>query len=174
LGFAIGVGYHCAMFRPICLVLCLAAGFGLAACVTFTSPSMLHGSPESIEGWLTGAPSRSWTPVDPDRRIDLPPQSVQPAAQMLFDREAMQLDPDSFARLVPGKPWPSETGRVPYLLRGVALDEPQGTLRVLEDGNDILVQYEGPRAKARAIPYPVIVLAPQAPTNLYVRISLFD
>jgi hypothetical protein len=168
------LSYGAAMNRVFKVLVIAACAGLLGTCSSVIATVGFEQNRDSIESWITGAPSRAWTPIEPGRRIDLPVQSVMPAAQLLYDREALQLNPDNFARLVPGRPWPSETGRVPYLLRGVALDEPQGTLKVLESGNDILVQYEGPQAKARAIPLPVIVLMPAAPTNLYVRISLFD
>ena len=153
-------------------VLIALAAFALAGCITWSD---FHYRPKSIEGWLTsGAPSHAWTPVEPDRKIDLPAESIPAAARLLKDYGAVQLDPEKFAQLAPGRPWPSQTGRVPYLVRGVALDEPQGTVRVLEHDDELLVQYEGPPARSRAIPMPVIVLLPQAPSKLYVKISMFD
>lgn len=148
------------------------AAFSLSACMSWAD---IHYNPKSIEGWLTGGtPSHAWAPIEADRKIDLPPESAAVATPLLRRHAAIQLDPDRFGQLVPGRPWPSQTGRVPYLVRGVALDEPQGSLRVLEHDDDLLVQYEGPPVRARAIPMPVIVLLPQAPRKLYVRISLFD
>ena len=153
--------------------LCVAVtAFALAGCITWSD---FHYRPRSIEGWLTSStPSHAWTPIEPDRKIDLPAESIPAAAALLKSYAAVQLDPEKFAQLVPGRPWPSQTGRVPYLVRGVALDEPQGSVRVLEHDDELLVQYEGPPARSRAIPMPVIVLLPQAPSRLYVRISMFD
>jgi hypothetical protein len=148
------------------------AAFVLAACNAF------HGfqtNPKSVEGWLSlDTPSHAWIPVEPERQINLPAESVMAAAVLLTRRDRMQLDPENFARLVPGRDWPSRTGLTPFLVRGVALDEPRGAVRVLESDNEILVQYEGPRVRARAIAMPVIVLLAAPPTKVYVRISLFN
>jgi hypothetical protein len=153
-------------------ILVLIAALGISACASW---DYIHPSPRSIEGWLSSStPSHAWAPIEPDRMIPLPPESVPPAAGMLRSHAAVQLDPDRFGQLVPGRAWPSQTGRVPYLVRGVALDEPRGSVRVLEHDDELLVQYEGPPVRARAIAMPVIVLLPAAPTKLYVKISLFD
>jgi hypothetical protein len=153
-------------------VLAAFAALALAGCITWSD---FHHNPSSIEGWLTtSTPAHAWTPVEPERQINLPATSVSTAATLLTHHAAIQLDPERFGQLVPGRQWPSQTGRVPYLVRGVALDEPRGSLRVLEYDDEILVQYEGPPARARAIPMPVIVLMPAAPAKLYVKISMFD
>lgn len=170
IGFVVDLRYARNMLRVSHVLVALVAALVLAACAQFP-----QAAPKSIEGWLTpGTPSHAWVPVPPDRKIDLPPESVTPAAQMLERRDWAQLTPEDFYRLVPGRGWPSATGRVPYLLRGVALDEPQGAIRVLEHDTDVLVQYEGPKVRARAIATPVIVLLPAPPSAVYVKVSLFN
>lgn len=158
------------MLRVSHVLVAFAAALALAACAQFP-----QGRPKSIEGWLTaGTPAHAWVPVAPDRKIDLPPESVDAAAQMLERRAVVQLTPEDFYRLVPGRGWPSAPGRVPYLVRGVALDEPRGAVRVLEHESEILVQYEGPQVRARAIAAPVVVLLPAPPSAVWVKISLFN
>jgi hypothetical protein len=148
------------------IVLGAIAGFMLVSCATdLTNPAV---------GWITSDPqSNSWTPLANDRQIDLPAGAVQNAIAELGDKSAVPLDNETFERLVRYRAWPSDSDHIPYLIRGVALEEPLGSIHVLQNGTELLVVYNGPIVRARQYGLPIVVLLPAAPTRVFVSIRLY-
>lgn len=147
-------------------VLAAVLGFALASCGTEPEDPAI--------AWITEPPtSDSWTTISNDRLIELPASAVQSAIAELNAQSAVALDRETYARLTQHRPWPSDPALTPYLVRGVALEEPLGGLYYLQDGNELLIQYNGPIVRARPYRLPAIVLLSTPPTKVYITINLY-
>jgi hypothetical protein len=125
--------------------------------------------------WITGEPkSEGWTPVAEDRVIDLPAGTVQNAIAQLEDQSAIPLDRDMFARIVRYRTWPSDSKLTPYLVRGVAREDPLGSIHVLQNGSELLMEYDGPIVRANDYRLPMVVLLPSPPTKVFVAVILYS
>lgn len=147
------------------------AFFALVACVL---ASCVTESPNPASEWMTGEPkSEGWYSVPADRVIDLPAGSVQSAIAELGDQSAIPLDRKTFERLVRYWAWPSDPKLTPYLVRGVALEEPLGSINVRQNGTELLMEYNGPIVRANAYRLPMVALLPSPPTKVFVAALLY-
>jgi hypothetical protein len=125
--------------------------------------------------WLTPPPSETWleAAVALDARYVLPlSDDAQTVAQEMlgFGGSFMLMDSSAFEMLCPGKTVPA--GLTPFLVRAVVLAEPRGREEVLQNGDEILMQYAGPKVVAKERKRAYILFLPRSPKKLYVTISL--
>lgn len=147
-----------------------ALGLALAACATEHNPAVAWLTPRSFGGQPTSDDPPPCEPLnEPDRRVEYPATYLHNLIRVLGDKEFVRLDRETFTSIT-GEAYPSAPDRVPYLVRGVALEEPLGMIHVNLCGTDLSVIYHGPIVAARAFRLPVIVLLPAAPTRVYVSV----
>lgn len=149
--------------------------FALASCST--------ESDNPASSWMTGPPphsstattweSEGWTTFPQARTIELYASAVQSAIDELGDKPAVPLDRETFDRLTRHAPWPSDQALTPFLVRGVGREEPLGSIRVMQKGTELYLEYNGPIVRARAFRLPIILLLPSPPTKIYVATYLY-
>ena len=100
----------------------------------------------SSDSWVTGGPAdQHWSDtsvvITPDRIIDLPLTARAKALSMLETKSIVSLDPISYLDLLPSKGYPADADRLPYLVRGVALNDPgsSGSLARVEQRDHLAV-----------------------------------
>jgi hypothetical protein len=124
--------------------------------------------------WVTGAPANPhWSDdsvvITPDRWIDVPAESQDKALAMLANRAVVPLEPGLFLDLLPGRGYPADPGKKPYLVRGVALNEETGGFQIEQRGPELLVVFAAARNDTPPKHRALIVMLPSPASREFVQ-----
>ena len=128
----------------------------------------------SSDSWVTGGPAdQHWSDtsvvITPDRIIDLPLTARAKALSMLETKSIVSLDPISYLDLLPSKGYPADADRLPYLVRGVALNEKTGGFNVEQKGAEVLVVFAAARDDSPPKHRALVVLLPTPALRVFVQ-----
>jgi hypothetical protein len=163
-------------------LLSIFTGSALAVAALCFLGSCATGDENPAAAWITGEPesrllatnSDVWKVIPDDRIVDLPAQLVQSAIDELGSQPAVALDRETFDRLTHNHPWPADPSLRPYLVRAVGVEDPFGGVHVLVNGNELLMEYQGPIESARRYRLPFVLLLPEPPSRVYVALNFYD
>lgn len=128
----------------------------------------------AADPWETGAPAdKTWSEksvvITPDRWIDVPPASQERALAMLASKPMIALEPGAFLDLLPGRGYPADGDKLPYLVRGVALNEETGGFNVEQKGAEVLVVFAAARNDTKPKHRALILLLPSPAQRVFVQ-----
>src|SRR5262249_47430834 len=122
--------------------------------------------------WETGPPPKGWddtsVPITPDRMVELA-EDKEPQARVLLEKSAIvALTPTLYLDLLPGKGYPADKNKQPFLVRGVVVGGIDGGFNGEQKGDELWVIYAGRGNAGAKTAKPLVFLLPAQPRKLFV------